>query len=220
MNEELRARVARLSCASLVDAMGRIHGHRAHLGPLTSPNPARVLFGPVVTIEFVPYRDDLPEARLGFGPLFYRALQRAEPGAVLVLSAGGYKDVSHAGGTKLSRLQNHGLAGLLTDARLRDFSELARYDFATWCGGEATRRGGDIVMPFTANVVVEVGGVCIKPGDYAYVDAAGAVIVPAGSLSRVVDEAESIGRADARFLDQIRAEDPSIASGGAASAET
>jgi regulator of RNase E activity RraA len=214
MQEELSARVAQLSCASLVDAMGRIHGHRAHLGPLISPNPARVLFGPVITIAFMPFRDDLPETNLGFGPLFYRALQHAEQGAVLVLSAGGYKDVSHAGGTKLSRLQNHGVSGLLTEGRLRDFSELARYDFATWCGGEAIRWGGDTVMPFAANVAVEIGGVCVSPGDYAYADAAGAVIVPAASLSRVVEEAESIERADARFLDHIRAEDPMIGVSG------
>jgi len=179
-----------------------------------------VLFGPVVTIAFMPYRDDLPEAGLGFGPLLDRALPHAEPGAVVVLSAGGYEDVSHAGATKLSRLQNHGLAGLLTDARLRDFSKLARYDFATWCGGEATRWGGDTVMPFAANVAVEVGGVCVSPGDYAYADAAGAVIVPAASLGRVVDEAEVIERADEHFLDQIRAEDPTIGADRSASEDS
>ena len=32
------------------------------------------------------------------------------------------------GGTKLMRLQEHGCAGVLTDGRLRDFDELARYD--------------------------------------------------------------------------------------------
>ena len=33
--------------------------------------------------------------------------------------------------------------GVLTDGRLRDFDELARYDFAAYCSGEATRWGGD-----------------------------------------------------------------------------
>jgi len=35
-----------VSCASLVDAMGRLHDHRAHLLPLVSPDPNRTLFGP------------------------------------------------------------------------------------------------------------------------------------------------------------------------------
>ena len=48
----------------------------------------------------------------------------------------------------------------------------------------------------------------ISPGDYAYVDSAGAVIIPAGSMSRVLDEAERIERDDAAFIEQIRDEDP------------
>lgn len=208
MEDEPAMRVRQLGCASLVDAMGRCHRHRAHLGPLISPDPTRVLFGPVVTVAFAPYRDDLPASGLGFGPLFYQAVADAQPGAVLVLSAGGYPDVSHGGGTKLSRLHNHGLAGVLTDGRLRDFNELAGYDFATWCAGEATRWGGDTVMPFAANAAVELGGVLVSPGDYAYADSAGAVIIPAGSLSRVLDQAESIEQDDAAFIEQIRDEDP------------
>lgn len=31
------AEVGQLGCAALVDAMGRLHGHRAHLLPLVSP---------------------------------------------------------------------------------------------------------------------------------------------------------------------------------------
>ncbi len=42
------------------------------------------------------------------------------------------------GGTKLLRLQENGCAGVLTDGRLRDFDELARYEFAAYCSGEAT----------------------------------------------------------------------------------
>ena len=214
MGDGSAARARRLGCASLVDAVGRFHRHRAHLGPLVSPDPTRVLFGPVVTVAFVPYRDDLPESGRGFGSKFYQAVADAPPGAVLVLSAGGYPDVSHGGGTKLSRLHNHGLAGVLTDGRLRDFDELAGYDFATWCAGEATRWGGDTVMPFAADVAVEVGGVSVVPGDYAYADSSGAVIIPAGSLSRVLDEAETIERDDVAFVEQIRDEDAAAARRG------
>jgi 4-hydroxy-4-methyl-2-oxoglutarate aldolase len=60
---------------------------------------------------------------------------------VLVLASNGYTQVSMGGGTKLSRVQEHGLAGVLTDGRLRDFDELARYNFASYCSGQATRWG-------------------------------------------------------------------------------
>ena len=191
-----------LDCASLVDAMGRVHRHRAHILSLVSPSPRR-LFGPAVTIAYLPYRDDLPQVETGFGALFDEAVGDSPTGRVLVLSGGGYPDASHGGGTKLSRLEIRGLAGVLTDGRLRDFGQLAGYRFATWCGGEATRWGGDTVMPFAANVAVEIDGVCVTPGDFVYADASGAVIVPADSLRRVLDEARRIEAEDARSVEEI-----------------
>jgi regulator of RNase E activity RraA len=195
---------ARLGCAALVDAMGRLHGHRAHLLPLASPDPTRPLFGPVATIAYLPYRDDLPHGS-DFGALFQQAIA-ANPRSrqVLVLSNGGYPDVSHAGGIKLSRVDLHTLAGVVTDARLRDFDELRAYSFATWCRGEAVHWGGDSVMPHAANIAVEIGGVCVTPGDYVYIDKSGGVVIPADSLQRVFDMAPQVGNADEESLHEIR----------------
>jgi regulator of RNase E activity RraA len=195
----------RVACASLVDAMGRIHGHRAHILSLVSPAPRR-MFGPVATIMFLPYRDDLPHTNAGFGALFHESVGDAPAGKVLVLSSGGYPDASHGGGMKLSRLEQSGAAGVLTDGRLRDFEQLRGYSFATWCRGEATRWGGDTIVPFAANVAVEIGGVCVTPGDYVYADASGAVVIPEQSLERVIDEALKVEAEDAQSLEDIAAE--------------
>ena len=209
--EYLRATVEQLTCASLVDAMARLHGHRAHLLNLTSPTPDRSLFGPATTIAYLPYRDDLPETEVGFADLFQHAVGAQPRGRVLVLSSGGYPDASHGGGIKLSRLERHGLAGVLADGRLRDFDQLSGFGFATWCRGEATRWGGATVMPYAADVAVEVAGVCVTPGDYVYADATGAVVIPAASLSRVLDEAHAIENDDNATLAAIlqrKASDP------------
>jgi regulator of RNase E activity RraA len=208
-NSDPKALVEGLACASLVDAMGRHHGHRAHILSLVSPTPGRSLFGPAVTIAFLPYRSDFTETnRLGLGGWFYRAVGDAPRDKVLVLSSGGYPDAAHAGGTKLSRVHNHGLAGVLTDSRLRDFGELASYDFTAWCAGEATHWGGDTVTPSAANVPVEVGGVCVTPGDYVYADTSGAVVIPARSLRDVAAEARRIDAEGQTYLSAIRSEDP------------
>ena len=195
----------RVDCASLVDAMGRIHSHRAHILSMVSPAPRR-LFGPAATIAYLPYRDDLPQTELGFGPLFHQAVGDSPAGKVLVLSSGGYPDASHGGGMKLSRLQNCGAAGVLADGRLRDFNQLSGYACATWCRGEATRWGGDTVMPFAADVPVEIGGVCVVPGDYVYADASGAVVIPQASLQRVIDEALKVEAEDAKAQAEIASE--------------
>ena len=103
--------LGQISCASLVDGMGRVHSHRAHILGLVSPAPRR-LFGPAATIAYLPYRDDLPQTGIGFGPLFYEAVGASPAGTVLVLSSGGYADAAHGGGTKLSRLANTSAAGV------------------------------------------------------------------------------------------------------------
>jgi len=205
---DLAVQLHQVSCASLVDAMGRRHNHRAHLLPLVSPAPGRPLFGPAATITFLPARADLDDPP-DFAELFYRAVRPAPQGQVLVLSSGGYPEASHGGGTKLSRVQNHRLAGVVSDGRLRDFAQLAGYDFATWCRGEATRWGGDTVMPYAAGQPVALGGVCVMPGDYVYVDASGGVVIPATDAPHVFAQALRIEEEDKRFAGQIRSERPS-----------
>ena len=187
--------------------MGRLHRHRCHVLDLVSPTPGRVLFGPAVTISYFPSCSAaLDPERYNFANLFYQAVGEDPVGKVLVLASNGYTDVSMGGGTKLMRLQVHGLAGVLTDGRLRDFSELADYDFASYCSGEATRWGGGAVTPFQANVPVVVSGVGVMPGQYVYADSSGAVVIPDGQLDEVLAEARKIGAEDERFRAEIARE--------------
>ena len=137
----------------------------------------------------------LDPQRYNFANLFYEAVGDQPAGQVLVLGSNGYTNASMGGGTKLLRLQEHGLAGVLTDGRLPRFQELAGYHFAAYCSGEATHWGGDVVTPFQANVPVVVGGVGVMPGQYVYADAAGAVVIPEGEVDDVLAEArEDRGR--------------------------
>jgi 4-hydroxy-4-methyl-2-oxoglutarate aldolase len=189
-----------VGCADLVDAMGRVHRHRCHMLDLVSPTPGRVLFGAAATISYFPSCSvALDPQRYNFANLFHEAVGQQPAGMVLVLASNGYTDTSLGGGTKLFRLQEHGLAGVLTDGRLRDFDELAEYDFAAYCSGEATRWGGDVVTPFQANVPVVVGGVGVMPGQYVYADASGAVVIPEGDLDHVLAEARNIVADEAGF---------------------
>jgi 4-hydroxy-4-methyl-2-oxoglutarate aldolase len=197
-----------LKCADLVDAMGRFHRHRCHMLDLVTPTPGRVLFGAAVTISYFPSCSaSLDPERYNLANLFYEAVGDDPEGKVLVLASNGYTDVSMGGGTKLSRLQRHGLAGVLTDGRLRDFDELAGYDFAAYCAGETTRWGGDEVTPFQANVPVVLSGVGVIPGQYVFADSSGAVVIPPSDLDRVLAEAHSIEADDARSRAEIARED-------------
>ena len=199
--------VAGLKAADLVDSMGRLHRHRCHILDLVSPTPGRVLFGPAVTISYFPSCSAaLDPERYNLQDLFYEAVGDEPEGKVLVLASNGYTDASMGGGTKLSRLQNHRCAGVLTDGRLRDFVELATYDFAAYCSGEATKWGGGEVTPFQANVPVVVSGVGVLPGQYVFADSSGAVVIPDGQVEEAIAGARAVAAEDDDYRSEIRQE--------------
>ncbi len=196
-----------LKCADLVDAMGRLHRHRCHILDLVSPTPGRVLFGPAVTISYFPTCNaGLDPERYNLGNLFHEAVGDDPAGKVVVLASNGYTDTSMGGGTKLLRLQEGGCAGVLTDGRLRDFDELAGYDFAAYCSGETTRWGGDSVTPFQANVPVVVKGVGVMPGAYVFADSSGAVVIPAAQVEAVIAGARNVEAEDETYRAGIKRE--------------
>jgi 4-hydroxy-4-methyl-2-oxoglutarate aldolase len=197
-----------LKTADLVDAMGRLHRHRCHILDLVSPTPGRVLFGPAVTISYFPSCSAaLDPDRYNLANLFHEAVGDDPEGKVVVLASNGYTNSSMGGGTKLSRLQEHGCAGVLTDGRLRDFDELATYDFASYCAGEATKWGGGEVTAFQANVPVVVAGVGVMPGQYVFADSSGAVLIPDVQIEEVIAGARRVKADDQRFRRQIEREE-------------
>ena len=199
--------VTGLKCADLVDAMGRLHRHRCHILDLVSPTPGRVLFGPAVTISYFPSCSaSLDPDRYNLANLFQEAVGSDPAGKVVVLASNGYTDTSMGGGTKLLRLHENRCAGVLTDGRLRDFDELASYDFAAYCSGEATRWGGDSVTPFQVNVPVVLDRVGVIPGSYVFADSSGSVVIPERQIEEVLAEARNVEAADAASREAIARE--------------
>jgi regulator of RNase E activity RraA len=198
-----------ITTADLVDAMGRRHRHRCHILDMVSPTPGRRLLGPAVTISYFPTcAAGLDPAHYNFADVFYRAVGGDAEGKVLVLASNGYDDTSLAGGTKLARVQKMGMAGILADGRLRDFDELSRYDYSTYCHGEATRWGGDSVTPYLANAPVVISKVGIHPGDIVFADGSGAVAIPADQLDDIVEEALRVNQEDRDAIATIDVESP------------
>ncbi|MEV4919919.1 RraA family protein [Streptomyces tirandamycinicus] len=204
-DRRLQDLASRVRTPDVVDAMGRMHRHPCHIDDLVSPTPGRVLLGPALTISFLPScAEALPPDRYTFSRLFQEAIEDGAQGRVLVLAGHGNPDVSFGGGSKMSLVAAHGLAGVLAAGRLRDFSELATYDIAAYCLGQTTKWGGDVVTPFEANRPVVVSGVAVRPGDHVFADASGAAVIPAAQVFSVFEEADRIARTEAAFVEGVR----------------
>lgn len=217
MTDETQALLQELAVADVVDALARRFEHRTHVLDLVSPGPAKVLFGQAVTVGFMPVRTDLmDEHKHSLGPGIYRALAGEDPaGKVLVMSSGGHPDLSMGGSTKLSRIENLGMAGVLTDGRLRDFDELAEFGPAFYCSGEATRAGGNVIQPYLAATPVSLQGTTVVPGDWVFADSSGAVIIPEGALGEVLPAARELKNMGLNVRQAIKTEDPTqVVAGG------
>lgn len=202
--------VVGLGVADVVDAMTMTLGHRAHIIGLDSPDPTRVLVGPAVTISFLPVRKDLMDPdKHSLGPAIYRAVGQRDPaGSVLVMASNGYGQTSLGGGTKLSRVENLGMAGILADGMLRDYEELNTYGFATYCTGETVRAGGNEVQPYLADVPVAVGGVTVVPGDVIFARGSAAVVIPAGEAAAILTRARQLMAKMEQAKQSLKAENP------------
>lgn len=207
---ELKQLTEGLGVADVIDAMTKRFAHRAHIIGLHSPNPERILFGPAATIGFMPVRKDLMDPqRHSLGPLFYRAIGDDDPtGKVLVMASNGHPDTSLGGGTKLSRVRNHKMAGMLCDGRLRDFEELRTYEFAVYCNGETVRAGGNEIQPYVANVPLSVAGVTVIPGDYVFARGNSAVIIPGPQVAEVLTQGRQIMEKMDKVKESLVGEDP------------
>ena len=191
---DLKTLTEGLGVADVVDAMMMTHPHRAHMIDLVSPDPSRVLIGPAVTIGFLPVRKDFMDPdKHSLVPALYRAVKDHDPkGAVLVMASNGHSKTSLGGGTKLSRVENLRMAGVLADGYIRDFEELASYDFATYCSGEAVRAGGNEIQPYLADVPVSLGGVTVIPGDVIFAKGNASVVIPGAEVELILMKARKI----------------------------
>src|SRR3546814_20724426 len=116
--------------------------------------------------------------------------------AVLVITIPVHADKTIGLGVKVSRLHNHKMTDLMTEARIRDFNELAGYSPVFYCSGEAAQSGSHGLMPVAVNVPVSLRGTTIVPGDYIYADRVAAVVIPAARIDRVLELAREIAEPD------------------------
>lgn len=169
-----------------------------------------MLIGPALTISYLPVHKDLMDPqRHSLGPAIYRAVGKRDPkGAVLVMASNGYNRTSLGGGTKLSRVENLGMAGILADGMLRDFEELNTYSFAAYCHGATVRGGGNEIQPYLADVPVAVGGVTVVPGDVVFAKGSTAVVIPGAEAEAIPTKARRVMEKMDRAKESLKSEDP------------
>jgi regulator of RNase E activity RraA len=133
------------------------------------------LCGPAVTVWTRP------------GDILYvlKAPDLIAPGDVLVVDGGGRADAAVIGDIAGQALSGLGCDGMVVDGAVRDLDGLDAVGLPTFAVGAHPATGSN-QGPGAINVVVQCGGVTIRPGDVVRADASGLVVVPKEHLAAVV----------------------------------
>jgi len=129
--------------------------------------PMRRLCGPAVTVDLTP----------GNGFLLRAAIEVAQPGDVIVVSAHGATARAVLGGSVGMHMVHRGIAGLVVDGAVRDIAEFRALDFPVMARAVTPRSGTSNAGWGEVNIPVACGGAVVGPGDVVIGDEEGMVVV-------------------------------------------
>ena len=192
ISDELLDKLGTLSTQALIDGlwvMGWPTSHIMGARPLTEGQPKTV--GRAITVQFVPQRPDIMKDKPpGMESPEYEAFELAGPKEVVVMnSVGPWESVG--GDIKFLRLMQKKVAGLVTDGSVRDTAVLRGYGFPVFSHSTTPRQGPHVHQPWACNLVINCGGVTVRPGDAIVGDQDGVVVIPAAVAQEVYDIAHS-----------------------------
>ena len=150
------------------------------------------LCGPAVTVWTKP------------GDILYvlKAADLITAGDVLVVDGGGRPDAAVIGDIAGQALADLGCDGLVVDGAVRDLDGLDAVGLPTFAVGAHPATGSN-QGPGAINVVVQCGGVTVRPGDVIRGDASGLVVVPQEHLAAVLAMTKAVADREAGWRQAI-----------------
>jgi len=153
------------------------------------------------TLRFIPMREDLsvPEV-LGDPNYAHRKMIEEVPaGAAIVVDARGITTTGTFGGILAVRLQDRGVAAIVSDGAMRDMADLLAGDLPIYCTGAASPASLTSHYGCDYQTPIGCGEVAVVPGDILLGDHDGVVVVPRAMADDVAGDAFEQERLE-RFL--------------------
>lgn len=133
-----------------------------------------------------------------------KAVDDCQPGDVLIAAAGGSMRSGIWGELLTTAARNSGCAGAIVDGAIRDVRQIEAMSFPVWARGTSVYDSLHRQRVVDLDVIVEVGGVAIAPGDLVIADRDGVVIVPHDVESEALRRAWEKVHAENETRDAIR----------------
>lgn len=131
------------------------------------------------------------------------ALERVQPGDILVAATGNYTGCAVTGDLVLGMARNCGATGFVTDGCVRDLPGIRMVGLPCYCIGvtpNSPARSG----PGTVGFPVTIAGHPVASGDVIVADQDGAVVVPQARLAEVIARLAAIRKAEGEMDQAVR----------------
>jgi 4-hydroxy-4-methyl-2-oxoglutarate aldolase len=194
-------RLLALDTCVVSDAMDQLglRGAITGLGPMWDCGR---IAGRVQTVRLRRLR---PGERPGGGPhLGARAIERAEPGDVIVVDHQGRDDSAGWGGLLSAVAVLAGVAGVIVDGACRDLEEAAAAGLPLYARSATPVSARGRTVEEACGVAVEIGGVAVGPEDHVIADRSGVVVLPAGMAGEILARAEALVGRERDLLAALR----------------
>jgi RraA family protein len=180
-----------LPVANVSDSMSRMTAGGPRLRPM---HAGGAMAGPALTVK----------SRPGDNLMVHAALNRAEPGDVLVVDGGGDLTNALVGELMLAYAEKIGMAGVVINGAIRDSGAVRANRFPVYAAG-VTHRGPYKDGPGEINVRIAIDGMVIEPGDLIIGDDDGLLCVPFDQVEEVYAATAAKHRAEEQTMAATKA---------------
>jgi 4-hydroxy-4-methyl-2-oxoglutarate aldolase len=166
-----------LAAASIHEASGR----KGYVDCAIKPISRGIkICGPALTVQCAP----------GDNIMLHKALERAQPGDIIVASVGGGYEYGYFGNLMATSAIARGLGGLCIDGCIRDGSEIIASGFPVFARGFCIRGTNKGTLGLV-NYPLIFGGLTIFPGDLIVGDDDGLVVVKQADCADVLEKTKA-----------------------------
>lgn len=185
------AALSKFGSATIHEAQGRLGAISSRIKPI---DRTMSLCGPAFTVESSP-RDNI---------MLQLAIHYAQAGDVIVVSAGEFAEAGSFGGVLGNACVAKGIAGVVTDAGVRDTAELIALGLPVFSLGISIR--GTVKETLgQINKEIVLGGEIIRPGDVIRGDADGLVMVQREDAAEVAVKSAARDEAELGYIEAYKA---------------
>lgn len=195
---ELIRRLKQLSTTNISDALDKLGLRSGIIGILPTWDCGKIV-GRAVTVKLTAAGLTPSKHHLGT-----EAINAAALGDVIVIDNGGRRDVSCWGGILATAAHVKGLAGVVIDGACRDVDDYLEIGFAVYARNPVPVTARNRVMQEAFNVLIQCGGVQVRPADYVIADRSGVCIIPQERIGEVLSIAEELYRLEELMMGELK----------------